>query len=70
MNQINVGRVVDRVALAKAQISSLEADIAGDIALLKKLGGGESESWRAEVVKMPARTMTIKAHRQLRFYAA
>lgn len=69
LNKAQIAQVIDRVATAKGSISTLEGSIAGDIALLKKLGGGESLDFKAELIKMPARVMKVKAHVQLRITA-
>lgn len=69
LNKAQIAQVIDRVGKAKGDISVLEGSIAGDIALLKKVGGGESLGYIAELVKMPARTMRVKAHVQLRVTA-
>lgn len=68
MNLQQVAARVDKVAAAKQKIAKLEDSIAGDIELLKRNRGGESELWRAEIVRMPKRTMTVKAHDQLRLF--
>lgn len=69
LNKTQIADIIERVAGVKARIANDEAAIAGDILLLKKLGGGESDNYVAELIKMPAKTMTVKAHKQLRITA-
>lgn len=62
-------RRVDELAAIKTQISDLRAREEELVDILKAQGGGESASWLADIVRMPKRTMVVKAHRQLRLYA-
>jgi hypothetical protein len=68
LSKARVAEVIDRVASVKQDIASLEASIAGDLELLKKYDGYEGSELRVAVVAMPRRTMTVKAHKQLRLH--
>lgn len=68
VSQEHVARIVDRVGRAREEIAAMEADIAGDVMLLKSLGSKElfGLEFKAERIRMPERKMIIRAHKQLR----
>ena len=69
MNRKQIAKEIDSLARLKGRIAVLQIEEQKAVAILKKAGGGESVHWLAKLVKMPQKTVVIKAHKQLRLYA-
>jgi hypothetical protein len=69
MNQQQVAKLVDKLAVIKKAQSNLEATASLYVTQLKKLGGGESDRWQARLVRVQGHDVWIPTHKQLRLYS-
>jgi len=68
MNKVTMAKIIDKFAAIKAKQAVLDMQAQLLSTQLKKEGGGESQQWRAALVRISAHTVIIKAHKQLRLY--
>jgi hypothetical protein len=68
MNKATIAKLIDQLGGIKAQQAHLATQAEVLVTQLKKVGGGESIYWRAQMVKIPKHTVEVKAHKQLRLY--
>ena len=68
MNQTQIAKYIDRLAVIKARQALLDEKAELIVNTLKKEGGGESRKWRASLVRVPEKIVVVKAHKQLRLY--
>jgi len=68
VNKQQTARKINSLVKLRMALAPLQ-DRAEMLALqLKQHGGGKSKRWIAIVMKMPKRTMVVKAHKQLRIF--
>ena len=59
---------VDRLVALRRRLASMQLRADTLSLQLLKVGGGESSSYVAKVVRMPRKVVVVKAHAQLRTY--
>lgn len=64
-----ISHKIDYLAALRAQQSILTNKSQDLVLAIKEAGGGESKRFRALLVRMPKKTVVVKAHKQVRLYA-
>lgn len=64
-----LARQVDELVALRQSMSEIQAKADLLASNIKRHGGAESENFVAEVIRMPAKVMRVKAHKQLRTHA-